>query len=54
MHQYLLWIYINLKRNTFLILSNLQTNLFRIDLPKHGPTYGGEWLIHGSKYRKDN
>ena len=53
MYQYLLSIYISIKNETVSILSNLRTNLFSIDLPKHGPTYSGEWLIHCSKYRKD-
>ena len=37
----------------FSILSNLQTDLFGIDFPKNGPTYGGKWP-HGPKHRKDN
>ena len=36
------------------ILSNLQTNLFMIDLPKIDRHARSKWLIHGPKHHKDN
>ena len=37
-------------KEIFSILSNLQTNLVRIDLPKM-TDIGGKWLIHDFKHR---
>ena len=36
------------------ILSNLLANLFRLDLPKTGPTYGRKWLSNGITLYKDS
>ena len=32
------------KEKLFSTLTNLQTKLFRIELPESGPTYRGKWL----------
>ena len=47
--------YLHNKEKLFTILSNLQTNLFRIDSSKmEGLIYRGVWLIHGTKHREEN
>ena len=36
-------------------MSSLQTyNHFKLDFQKGDQHTGGKWLIHGTKYRKDN
>ena len=37
----------------FSLLSNLPSNLFKIELQKQ-TTYRGKWLIHDTKHLKDN
>ena len=40
--------------NLFSILSNLQSNLIRIDFPNIEWIYRDKWLINGTKHNKDN
>ena len=39
----------------FSLMSNLQTHYhFKLDFQKMDPHTWGNWLIHGTKHRKDN
>ena len=42
------------KGNLFFILSNLQSNLLQLDLPKTRRHIRGKWLTHGPIYYKDD
>ena len=42
-------------KNLFTIMSNLQTQYhFKLDFQNVDQNTRGKWLIHGTKYRKDN
>ena len=47
-------IYLHNKENIYSILSNLQINFVRIDLPKMDQHTGGKWLFYDPKHCKDN
>ena len=42
------------QQNMFSLMSNLQTYYFKLDFQKVDQYTGVEWLIHGTKRRKDN
>ena len=42
-------------KKLFFIMPHLPThNLFKLDFPQVDQHTGGQWLIHGTKRRKDN
>ena len=42
-------------KQSFAIISNLQSHYhFKLDFQKVDQGTGKKWLIHGTKYRKDN
>ena len=50
----LIYIYVIKKKKTILYSTNLQTNFFRVELPKMDRHTEDKWLHHGSKHHKDN